>query len=201
MPTTYSPCNDTVAEMAAELIENHHSALTSAGVKIDYAFAYNDKGAALKLHGRTCAGIARILPLKERGLGRGDVRVELDGDTWGTLGEPERRALLDHELTHFQVRVGKVDAEGRPVVKIRPHDPAFGWFEELAARHGKASYEVKQATELLREHRESYFQAEMDFDADADDSGRAAAKALKRFVTDSGATMTVSVNGEVVATM
>lgn len=104
-----------------------HALLLQAKVEIDLLFALadtddagNKRGVALKLNGRQALGIARRIKIKDRVMGRGDVEISLDGDWWALSTVPEQRALLDHELHHFEVQMeGKTiitDDIGRPVV-------------------------------------------------------------------------------------
>lgn len=147
--------------MAREILNEFesHKPLVSAAVKIDYVFAYapRDKhgfpsGPALKLNGLAADGIARILPPKQRALGRGDAEISLDGDYWREASHEERRALLDHELHHLQVRMQNGlpvrDNLSRPKLKMRRHDVDVGWFVVIAERHGMASGEQRQAKEI-----------------------------------------------------
>lgn len=162
MPT-FQKCDESVHEMAREILCQFpsHKPLLDARLKIDLIFALADRddhgviqNDALKLHGQKCLGIARKIKLKDRLMGRGDVEVTLDGDWWAEAGEEDRRALLDHELHHFMIEVdsnGKAltDDITRPKVVMRRHDYEFGWFEMIAARHGKHSQECKQAATMV----------------------------------------------------
>jgi hypothetical protein len=57
------------------------------------------------------------------------------------MSDAERLALLDHELTHVEVVY-----EVRPrKLRTRHHDRTYGWFDEVAQKHGEASQEVQQA--------------------------------------------------------
>jgi hypothetical protein len=48
-------------------------------------------------------------------------------------------------------RTGEIqlDDEGRPKLRIRPHDFEFGWFARTAELYGEESYEVSQAREIV----------------------------------------------------
>lgn len=152
--STFQRCPQEVVDLANAILTefDSHKPLLDARVKIDFVFAYpryddhgNAVGDALRLHGTKAAGIARILPLKQRAMGRGDCEVSLDGEWWRTASEKEQRALLDHELHHFKVRQetnGRViqDDLGRPRLQMRPHDYDFGWFAIVAERHGISAW-------------------------------------------------------------
>lgn len=174
--STFIKCGDEVVTLAHGILRAYesHAPLLAAKVKIDFVFALaavdaagNQRGSALMLHGQPCGGIARIIKYKDRVMGRGDVEVSLDGDWWALATAPEQRALLDHELHHFEVRMeGKTvvtDDCGRPVVKMRKHDYDFGWFEVIAARHGEASFEVQQARRMMAKSGKILLQTAFDF--------------------------------------
>lgn len=144
--------------MAKALLEEFdtHKPLLDCGAVIDYVFARaetddagNLKGYALMKNGVRAFGIARKIPLKDRALGRGDAEISLDGDWWEEANDPQRRALLDHELHHIAPKVDKRglvrDDLGHPVIQLRKHDFEFGWFNIIAERHKQHALEVRQA--------------------------------------------------------
>lgn len=167
--STYVKCGSEVEQLADELIEKYHSALKKHGVKIDYLFALSKLddngdpvGPAIKANGYPALGMARIIPLKDRVGGRTDVEVILDGQRWETLADDMKAALLDHELSHFQVKLDEngdheEDDCGRPKISMRLHDVQVGWFADVAARHGAASVEVHDAQNIVNDFRESIF--------------------------------------------
>lgn len=149
------------------VVEKYHGRLTDVGVKVDLLFARptldkngDPKGDPVKLNGYTCAAVVRSVPLKLRAQGHGDAEITIDGDNWDVLAEEERIALLDHELTHLepvQTSKGlKRDDLDRPVLRLRKHDHQFGWFDEVARRHGLASYEVKQLRDFVASYRQQW---------------------------------------------
>ena len=157
--STYQKCPSEVRELAEEIMNEHrtYKDVVEAKVKIDFLFAYAEvgedgisKGHALTKHGIRALGITRKLGIKDRVMGRGDAEVALDGDWWAEATPLRRKALLDHELHHIEVRT---DEEGvvlrddlkRPKLKLRKHDVEVGWFAEVAGRNGSASLELEQA--------------------------------------------------------
>lgn len=145
-------------EMADSILNEFetHRMIIDAGVKIDFLFAYGKRneddelvGNALTLHGCRALGICRKTSLKDRAMGRGDAEISLDHDWWQDAPEDQRRALLDHELHHIEVKLDEggvcKDDLQRPVIRLRKHDVEVGWFREIAARHGSASQERIQA--------------------------------------------------------
>lgn len=162
MPT-FQKCPKEIESLANEILCEFetHTPLLDARVKIDLIFAFaavdettgEPTGNALNHHGVKALGIARKIALKDRAMGRGDCEVTLDGDWWKDANEAEARALLDHELHHFQVKMDKRglvrDDLGRPVIVMRKHDYEFGWFKCIAARHGNTSMERMQAAQMM----------------------------------------------------
>lgn len=158
--TTYERSTNELNDSLAAVMEHYHPHLRDAGLAVEILRAYaprddNDDpvGPALKLHGYECCATIKILDLKNRVAGRGDAELLLDGDNLDTWSEDQLRAILDHELTHLELRVddhGGVQRDdfGRPLLRIRKHDRQFGWFDCVALRHGMNSVEMQQATQI-----------------------------------------------------
>lgn len=120
------------------------------------------KGNAITVHGMAAYSVTKINPLDLRVQGLADARIIIDGQRWTALSKSTRAALLDHELTHLELRTDKwgntaLDDWGRPKLRIRKHDFQVGWFEEVAERHGRNSIECIQAKELVDDHGQTYF--------------------------------------------
>lgn len=160
MSAIYSKAPDKVRERALPLLEKNHFELFNHDLKIDFIFAtstVNDAGdatgPAVSHGGYPALAIARILSTKDRVMGRGDCEIVVDADRWLQMSGEEQDALLDHELEHFQIAKDKygepkLDDHHRPKLKLRKHDHQFGWFDNIARRHGLASPEVRQFQEL-----------------------------------------------------
>lgn len=153
MPT-YERADEDVVELVNELIERYHGDLHREDVRVDVLMAAakrdkngKPKGPALKLGGYPCLGTIKITSLQQRVLGMGDAVMTLDGDRWPNLAQPQREALIDHELTHLALPDGDeadpTDDYGRPKLKIRIHDHQFGWFNGVVRRHGVQSFEYR----------------------------------------------------------
>ena len=157
-PDTKELANDLLFRFAKhgnyqEIIDNR--------VKLDILFAYGERDedgnllqCALKHHGIEVDGICSVVNLKNRAAGRGDVEILLDADKWDVMGDAAREALLDHELYHIDFKRDKdgsvqLDDLGRPCIKMRAHDFEVGWFAAIAARHGDASGERRQAKAVM----------------------------------------------------
>jgi hypothetical protein len=166
--TTYSKATAEVLEVLEDALREYHSDFVDAGVQVYVLAAYGPrdkdgalKGPALKHGGYACLAMTRIVPVKLRVAGLGDIEILIDGDRWPDLSYEEQLSVLDHELTHSDlVEVdGEVmlDDAGRPKLARRLHDWQHGWFNEVAARHGPASVEVQQAKRLVDEQWTTYF--------------------------------------------
>lgn len=170
MPT-YEPADETVIELASEILAKYesHSPLLKHRVKFDFVFAHptvdengEAHGDAIKKNGVKALGLCRIINLKDRTMGRGDVEILLDFDWWhDEANQSEQAALLDHELHHAEVKMKdghpKLDNLGRPLIRLRKHDAEFGWFDIIALRHGKFSQERIQAKKLSDEVGQLYW--------------------------------------------
>ena len=168
MATIYEQCGPAVPRLALPIITENHASLLHAGVVVEYVFArssLDDNGDPvtrdpLKLHGVPAYAIARVIKGKDRALGRGDVEICIDQRKWEEMPERRQKALLDHELTHFELAEGR-DEYDRPKIKMRPHDRDYGWFDCVARRHGADSIEVDQAQQLALDAGKTYFQSEL----------------------------------------
>lgn len=160
MPT-YERADEEVEKMAEAILNRFesHRPLVEAGVKFDFVFALptlNENGEptgdAIKKNGVKALGLCRIINLKDRTMGRGDVEILIDLPWWEDATDEQREALLDHELHHAAVKLknGVVQRDDlqRPLIKLRKHDVEVGWFDIIALRHGAASQERIQAKSL-----------------------------------------------------
>lgn len=196
----YRKASAEVNQIVEQMLEKYHGPLRDAGVQIEclFAFALTDDngdstGPALKLGGYPCNAVVRILNLKDRTVGRGDAEIVIDGDQWDTWDDEQKRALIDHEIEHLELKTddeGVIrDDLGRPKLRLRKHDVHFGWFDSIARRHGAASFEVQQFRQLVVKKYQAWlpgfdlketeapevYDPEAEADHDAEASGIAAA--------------------------
>lgn len=168
MPTYTKPKpGSELHEILAAAIEEWHPELSEAGVTIGLQVAWPGENAdpdvsAVKLHGYECAAVIRITPAKWRLRGVEDAVIEVDGKTWERLTEPERVALIDHELTHLEIArdkdgVIKSDDQGRPKLKMRLHDFQIGGFGEIVRRHGSSALELQNLKATVSAYRQQVF--------------------------------------------
>ena len=131
---SYAPEVQAIGEVLIDEVEAH---MDLARVRIEYLFI----DPAPKSHGRTVWGRAK----KVSGLAaffaaprRQGLRtpapffvVEISHEVWETLNDRQRRALVDHELSHL--RVTTTD-DGELELSTRGHDVEE--FAGIVARHG-----------------------------------------------------------------
>jgi len=159
---TYSPAPD-ADTCITRIQEDYHAELDEVTVSALFVFDTEAAEAVLKHQGYPAAAMVRITPLRERALRPADANIVIDRCTWLTLSQRQRDALIDHELTHLTRVLDKetgnpvFDALDRPKLAMRRHDHQFGWFDEIAQRHGDASPEVRQAKQLMQSSGQLYF--------------------------------------------
>lgn len=124
-----------VARIAKDLIAKvpEHKAL--ADVLVMYVF----RSEATKSRGKLVLGKARMVSglnaflIQDEDPDAGSLFVvEIAEDTWNRMTEPQRRALVDHELCHFEVEPG--DGENPAAMKMKGHD--LEEFAGVVERHG-----------------------------------------------------------------
>lgn len=137
MPVTYTPAPE-AAKIGRQLIATHHQDLDSE--RIEYIFrseAAITAGRAIWGKARKISGLNAYLATVPDGEDPPEDGVdpffviELAADIWETLSGKERIALVDHELSHCQIRL---NASGTPTPTIVPHDVEE--FEGVIRRHG-----------------------------------------------------------------
>lgn len=163
---TYSHAPD--ADLVIERMKaEHHEELDEVTISALFIFDTEESAQHVLLHAGYPAGaVVRITSIRDRALGIADSTIVIDRCSWMALSQRQRDALIDHELTHLVRKVDKETGEmlsdvlDRPKLAMRKHDRQFGWFDEVAERHGQASPEVRQARRLMESSGQIYF----DFD-------------------------------------
>lgn len=159
---TYSKAPDVVGHIE-NMVDAYHPDLDGVTVQPLFVFDLESTEAVLKHQGYPAAAVVRITPLRDRAQGIADACIEIDRSTWLTLSPRQRDALIDHELTHLtrvldeETESPLYDSLDRPKLAMRRHDHQFGWFDDVAQRHGEASPEVRQANRLMESSGQLYF--------------------------------------------
>lgn len=105
MPNTYFKASEADAKFIYEVMEKYHNELYQHKVKLGILFALaSEEGHALKHHGYPAAATIRIVPLKDRITKQYDVELMLDADFWRSNEESKKTALIDHELSHVELK-------------------------------------------------------------------------------------------------
>lgn len=157
MAKTFRKSHSSTVNLVSSVIKQYHKHLADREIKIDLIDAYDTGGKhAVMHHGLPANAVVRVIPLKDRCMGRGDVEITFDGLTIGHMTEDQLSALIDHELYHLEVKRNKdgevsVDDIGRTEYKLKPHDREFGWFDAIARRWGRHSGEVMQAMSMVKD--------------------------------------------------
>lgn len=164
---TYSAPSDDVLGHITRMHQQYHPEIEDATVGALFVFDDETGEACLKHQGYAAAAVVSITPTKQRALGVADAIIVIDRATWLTLAAKQRDALIDHELEHLDRVISKdtedspaapqFDSLGRPKLAMRRHDHQFGWFDDIARRHGDASPEVAQARNFLAVTQQLYF--------------------------------------------
>ncbi len=103
--------------------------------------------------------VAKINSLKDRVEGKKDCTIVFDGEDIEYWPESKLEAVIDHELTHFEVvyhaagpliSQPKTDDCGRPRLKMRLHDVQIGGFDSIIERHGMGAVEARQIADAAK---------------------------------------------------
>lgn len=159
---TYSAASSDLDDCIARMQRENHPDLDGVSIAALFVFDEESSDSVLKHQGYPAAAIVRITPVRDRKLGVADAVIVVDRSAWQLLVHTEKDALVDHELTHLtravddETGIPKCDAVDRPKLRIRQHDHQFGWFDEIAQRHGDASPEKRQAKRLVDSTQQLY---------------------------------------------
>ena len=168
---TYRKADGEVSAIIAELMQDYHSDLVEAGVRVGARFAFaavdcktgEPKGPALKKFGVACAAQVRVVSQKDRVAGLPDCIIDIDGEAWEKDWSADRqRAVLDHELEHIEIArdqdgAVKLDDCNRPKLKLKPDDYCINGFEVIAKRWGDSASEVESARRVADEYGQLLF--------------------------------------------
>ena len=121
----FRECGEEVYTLMFELMNEYHLNLRNAKTKC----LFYDK--ARKQGGKVVLGTAEAVSSKFRYLTNIDFIISIYEGTWDIMAEQEKKALVDHELSHCFV--GE-DKQGNPIYKTIPHD--FEEFKSIIERYG-----------------------------------------------------------------
>jgi len=158
-----------VTDLVNEVIHAHHPRLVENEVTVDVLMAFaSENGFAILVRGVPAYASAKIIRHMDRVAGFGDCRITIDGDQWPHFPVETQRAIIDHELTHFELQRDKrtdkvkIDETGRPKLRMRQHDHDLGWYDEVVQRHGNYSIEAMQYRQLQEIVKQRWLFKDMD---------------------------------------
>lgn len=160
---SYSAASEDVTRCIDRMREEHHDDLDVVTISALFVFDLEATEPVLTHQGYPAQAIMRITPIRDRALGMADAVIVVDRSNWMLLSAPQRDALIDHELTHLErvleedTDIPKTDAVDRPKLAIKKHDHQVGFFNDIAARHGDASPEVRMAKAIIAQTGQLYF--------------------------------------------
>ena len=152
-------------EAAMLAMQTYHPDLFAAGVTVKCTMVAKlgteeQLIPCLKLHGALATAVIRLVRGSERVYVDHLAEILIDQCQWEDFAEPERTALLDHELNHLVLVKTKqgitaVDDAGRPKLRMRPDDWCLTGFLAIARRHGNHAVEVDAITRVAAAVREA----------------------------------------------
>lgn len=122
---SFRECGEGVYTLMFELMNEYHLNLRNAKIKC----LFYDK--PRKHGGKVILGTAEVVSPKFNYLTDIDFIISIYEGAWDIMAEQEKKALLDHELSHCFV--GE-DKQGNTVYKTIPHD--FEEFKDIIERYG-----------------------------------------------------------------
>lgn len=141
-----------IHKLVTELVREHHDHLRNASIA--YCWMIGNKG---DKDGRLILGKMKKASELDRELHAWDLCLLLNRETWRVFSIEQKRALVDHELCHADLNLGKdgepvEDPHGKKTYRIRKHD-----IEEFAAvvrRHGIYKADLERFAEALEQGRQ-----------------------------------------------
>jgi len=145
-----SPAGKSMYPMLNELVEQHHEELTNARIALAWNLSWKPD-----VDGRVTLGKCKLASDLDRELAAFDFVIILRQEFFQDpqVKDTQRRALLDHELSHATVRLDDEgepieDERGRKVYRIRKHD--IEEFSGIVARHGLYKRDLESLAAALR---------------------------------------------------
>lgn len=169
MAKTYTKAEPEVMNLLLDVLRRHHKELIDLQIRIGVLMVRpprtvngEPKGAAIKVRGVPAAACMWLTTAKDRVHMPYDAIIEIDADRWDRLGDKERAALLDHEVTHIVVLKDKnggveTDEDLRPKLRTRPDEWTLSGFAEVIHRHGEAALEWQAVNKLVDQYGQLLF--------------------------------------------
>lgn len=160
MSKQYALCGDEVTTRIELMRKRYHTHLEGVSIAALFVSSADDEQ-CLTHNGYPAAAVVKIIGTKERAAGMADAMIVFDLHAWDRFTPKTKDAVVDHELSHLILTLDKTGAPERDCLnrlklEMRKHDRQFGWFDDVAQRHGKHSVEVHQAQQLVKEAGQLY---------------------------------------------
>jgi hypothetical protein len=162
MSRSFEQAGSSVIEVMAKVMFDHRSDLMAIGVKVSIVFTTKTDAdgvvePGIMVRGIPAAAKIQITSVVDRARGMADAKILVDRSVWDELDDEERAALIDHELTHLEIREptaegDTLDGAGRPRLKIRPHDWEVAGFADVVKRHGRKALDFQQVARFRERH-------------------------------------------------
>lgn len=164
MPTSYGLPDQDVLDRLDRVLRAWHAPLFDAGVRVGVLMAASDTGHAVVANGYPALATVRVVSLKDRVHKGTDAELVLDRRAYDELTPAQQDALLDHEMSHLELKkhryvavkdandeptgetelVCERDDLGRPKLRTVKGDWAAGdGFRHVCRRHGRAAIEFR----------------------------------------------------------
>jgi hypothetical protein len=165
MPITYESCDGVVGTVIERIVNKEHGEFASCEPPVTIAALWarnSDKTQpAVKLHGYPCRATIRKTNSKERANGSADLMIVIDEAVWDSLDSGSRDGLISHEIEHVELLMkgnrAKIGHDGRPALRLKPHDYELGGFLDVIRRHGDNSLEYQDAKTFATDQRQLLF--------------------------------------------
>jgi hypothetical protein len=158
MSIIFEEAGEEIVTLINQVMHETRPDLVDAGVKVAAItrtkFDKNDEEVpSLKLHGAYALATIKPIKRKARTHTPHDALIEIDNPQWKILSPQCKKALIDHEITHLVLKLGKngepkLDDLDRPIVGTRPDDFTLTGFLEVIKRHGNAALEYQSVTRI-----------------------------------------------------
>ena len=158
MPTTYNAADESVTDLADEVLARSFPTLARVNLTVGCLLAHNPDGPAIKIAGHPVTDRVRIVSLKDRAAGLPDVQVIIDKTWWDEQDDDARCRMFWRAFKHLQLVPAsdkeeesgdhlhgyKIDDLGRPKLKFRPCDYMTSGFYGSVELFGEQSPEVAE---------------------------------------------------------
>jgi hypothetical protein len=167
MGKTFFKAAADVTETLEEVKSKYHKELHDYKVRFGVLMVMSHKEGvpALTFKGHPAAATVHVVSLKDRVVKNYDVEILIDADHWKASNDMQKRALLDHELSHVTLKKRKAKGDddgaeegreivdeddlGRPKIKMVHGDYDVGdGFLHIIRRYGDNSIELKNFKDL-----------------------------------------------------